>query len=104
MVEYRRKVYIDSPILSCAICPGYDVKLSKFMSGKGVILLTDRERKDTISSVLRDSKIALERAKSKLENATLEYLYVINTHCNTINEYLDDIQKLLNDDEMENKK
>ena len=65
--------------------------------------MTDRERKDTISSVLRDSKIALERAKSKLENATLEYLYAINTHRNTINEYLHDIQKLLNDDEMGHK-
>ena len=65
--------------------------------------MTDKERQDTILSVLRDSKIAIERAKSKLENATLEYLYTINTHCNTINEYLNDIQKLLDDAEMEHK-
>lgn len=61
--------------------------------------MTDKERKETILNACRDSKLALERAKSKLENATLEYLYAINSHYNTIIEYLDDIQELLDGDE-----
>lgn len=58
--------------------------------------MTDRERKD-LYSVFKDTQLALERAKSKLENATLEYLYAINRHHGTVSEYLDDIQKLLNE-------
>lgn len=61
--------------------------------------MTDKERKETILNAYRDSKLALERAKSKLENATLEYLYAINSHYNTIIEYLNDIQELLDSDE-----
>lgn len=58
--------------------------------------MTDNERKD-LYSVFKDTQLALERAKSKLENATLEYLYAINKHYETVEEYLDDIQKLLNE-------
>ena len=28
-------VYIDSPILSCAVCPGHDIKLSNFCLERG---------------------------------------------------------------------
>ena len=58
--------------------------------------MTDNERKD-LYSVFKDTQDALERAKSKLENATLEYLYAINRHHETVSEYIDDIQKLLNE-------
>lgn len=45
--------------------------------------------------VCKDTKLALERAKSKLENATLEYLYAIDRYNQTIFDYLDEIEKLL---------
>lgn len=57
--------------------------------------MTDKERMDKIYHVCKDSQLALDKAKSKLENATLEYLYAIKRHHEIVNEYLKEIQKLL---------
>ena len=56
--------------------------------------MNDKERKDLMLAC-KDTKLALERAKGKLENATLEYLYAIDRHNQTIFDYLDEIEKLL---------
>lgn len=57
--------------------------------------MTDKERNETVRNAYRDSKLALERAKSKLENATLEYLYAIDRFHHTVSDYLSEIEKLL---------
>lgn len=59
--------------------------------------MTDKERMDLLFHVCKDSKLALERAKSKLENATLEYLYSIDRFNKTVSDYLSEIEKLLNE-------
>ena len=65
--------------------------------------MTDKERKD-IYYLCRDTKVALETEKSRLENATLQYLYAINRHYEHIEERLNDILNVLNVENMEDNK
>ena len=68
------------------------------MSGKGVILLTDKERMD-LFYVCQDTKLAIEREQSRLENAMQAYFMAINRHNETVEEYLNSIQTLLSESE-----
>lgn len=57
--------------------------------------MSDKER---IDAVRRDSIIALERAKTRLNNATIDYLYAVQLYNDTVLEYLQDIQDALKDE------
>lgn len=54
--------------------------------------MADKERMDAIC---KDSIIALERAKTRLNNATIEYLYAVRLYNDTVLEYLNAIQDAL---------
>lgn len=48
-----------------------------------------------MESACKDAIIALERAKSRLDNANVEYLQAIQIYHDTVIEYLNDIQAVL---------
>lgn len=54
--------------------------------------MTDKER---MESACKDAIIALERTKSRLDNANVEYLQAIQIYHDTVIEYFNDIQAVL---------
>ena len=61
--------------------------------------MTDKERRDYIFHVCQDARIALMSEQRKLNNAMFEYLQAINRYHETVEEYLDNIQKALNEND-----
>lgn len=57
--------------------------------------MTDKERMDLLYHVCNDTKIMLEKEQKKYENAMFEYFQALNRHNETVAEYLEVIQKLL---------